>query len=677
MKTHKPYLLVILLLALAMLACSVSAGQPALAPPVDNQNDDDVISADPTATPLPAPAVDGEQPVQLRGDIELTSDIFVTYVVEYYVLLEDLTGYITRDYEYEQPLEAQIIGPVTVDEGEYRYVLNLPLRPINGLNDVDNDGQSDLGVQVWQVTLTGNLIGDTFLGEDETGGWSSVYTSAIINSEREDEIIGGKLLIWAPDDAQQFPSGFGADGQLFSDDDPLMDVPAGYSVVDLDSEPFTLSRNAEQDLTLYEGDIQVKDFSEMGWLEAFDEMFSRASREYPFTEQKNINWDALYAEIQPRIARAEERNDLPAYYRALRDFTLAIPDGHVGLQGEDFGLFVENVRGGYGLSVTRLSDGSSVVYQVFPNTPAAEAGIEVGAEIVRWNGQPIDQAVAEVVSLEGPFSSPEITLLQQYRYLVRVPVGTDAEIVYRNPGDSSDTTVVLTSIFEVDSYFETSFYRNIDFDALPIEYRILPNGYGYVRITSLFDDLSLIIRVWERAIQVFIDNDVPAVVIDLRENTGGSPLGDFFASYFTDETFETGNTYYYSDESGEFETYGPNGKVEPNPDGILYTGDLLVLVAPGCASACEDVAYTLDLLPQATIVGHYNTHGMFGEVGRGQYTLPGGYDLQIPTGQPRDLDGNIIIEGAGVQPNERVPVTLEALTYDGDYLLDYVVENFP
>ena len=42
---------------------------------------------------------------------------------------------------------------------------------------------------------------------------------------------------------KDFPSGFGADNKLFTDDDPLVRLPAGYTVVNMDTTPFTFDRS--------------------------------------------------------------------------------------------------------------------------------------------------------------------------------------------------------------------------------------------------------------------------------------------------------------------------------------------------------------------------------------------------------------------------------------------------
>ena len=59
---------------------------------------------------------------------------------------------------------------------------------------------------------------------------------------------------------------------------------------------------------------------------------------------------------------------------------------------------------------------------------------------------------------------------------------------------------------------------------LPVEYKILDSGVGYVKINSNYDDLGLIIKLFERALKVFQANGVPGIVIDMRQNSGGANL---------------------------------------------------------------------------------------------------------------------------------------------------------
>jgi C-terminal processing protease CtpA/Prc/predicted small lipoprotein YifL len=629
----------------------------------------------------PEPVSNGKQPVQITGTIEVSNEsIIQIYFSEYFAYLEDLTGFVQRDYLYTQPLEGQILGPVAVgQDGSYGYTLNLPARPVSPFNDVDNDGEEDAGVQVWQIVMGANLVKEPFLDDYEMEGWSTAYTSARIDSENKDEINGGKILVWAPDNEQAFPTGFGDDGLLFTEDDPVAHIPAGYTLVDLDREPFELSRSPNAKATLYEGEIVVNDLSELGWAEAFDALFEKASREYPFTEMKGIDWDALYDKFSKRVAEAEAGGDIEAYYLAMRDFSWSIPDGHVGLVGNDFGLYATDIAGSYGFAVTELDDGSAIANIVSEDGPAAEAGMEWGATILEWNGEPVAEAAAAVVPWSSPFSSEHLLRMQQYRYLVVDPLGTEVEVTFQNPGAASPTTASLTAVNDGGAIFgRTSVYYGFDRNAPPVEYEILPSGYGYVAINSLSDDINLTIRLWQKAIGVFVEEEVPGVIVDLRQNMGGAPIGDFFGKVFVSERMDLYVNYYYSDETGQLETFRPPKFVKPDPD-LHYDGSLAVLVSPACASACEQVAYVLGQLEQTRVVGYYPTNGIFGEVARGQYLLPGGYQFQIPTGLSRDLAGNTIIEGTGVVPDVVVPRTVETMQAEyvegKDVALEYAVNT--
>jgi C-terminal processing protease CtpA/Prc len=59
------------------------------------------------------------------------------------------------------------------------------------------------------------------------------------------------------------------------------------------------------------------------------------------------------------------------------------------------------------------------------------------------------------------------------------------------------------------------------------------------------------------------------------------------------------------------------------------------------------------------VVGMYPSAGIEAEVSRGQFLLPDNMSLQIPTGRFVNPDGSIFLEGTGVQPTVRIPITPE------------------
>lgn len=632
----------------------------------------------------PAPIENDEGgPVVITGEVTYTDLFFTAGVGEPLIVLEDQAGFVDRNRYFLMPVESQVLGQITSDfyTSPFTYSLALPEEPQGSLRDVDQDGERDTGVMVYAVAYWENVWGDPYLEERDLygGGWSTAYASTRVNQDpsAEGEIVGGKFVVYAPDDQQGFPSGFGDDGKLFTDDDPMVRLPAGYTVVDTDTDPFTFDRSREAQVDLIEGErVQGVDFSNLGLADAFDGMVDMMEKEYAFTELKNVDWDALRAEFRPRFAEAEAAEDPTAYLEALRDFILAIPDGHhqAPIVGPLQQQFETAVSGGLGMAIRELDDGRVITNFIVPGGPADEAGIELKAEILEINGKPVDEAIRETIPWSAPFSSKHVLRLQQLRYAVRFPLGSEVDVTYRNPGQTEPQTVTLETSDEIESFNFSSFNVGLSGVELPLEYNLLPSGDIYVKIYSFFDNQRLTIQLWERMIQTMNEQGIPGLIIDMRQNGGGSGfLADQMAAYFFDEPLEISNSEsydvsqdrFYADPRGISRFYLP-------PENLRFNGNVAVLVGPSCASACEFFTYAMTLQDRAAIVGHYPTAGLGG--GQKAFIMPGGIVLQFSIARSIDPDGNIIIEGTGVAPTVKVPVNEETLFADGDPVLDAAVE---
>jgi C-terminal processing protease CtpA/Prc len=478
------------------------------------------------------------------------------------------------------------------------------------------------------------------------------------------------LLVWAPDDQQAFPTSFGADGKLFTADDPTAPILAGYNIVDLNQSPFKIYKQARPEITLIEGPGALNDYSKMSYPEAFEALFSKASREYPFTAEKNVNWQALHDQFAPRIEKARNQAD---FYQVLHDFSLSIPDGHIGVT-PDPEAFYKRDGGSFGLILAELSDGRVIVIQVLPNSPGEQTGIKVGAEISRWNSQPIGHAIDQVVPYFSPYSTEQAKRLDQVVFLTRVPPGTRVPITFKNPDSNPAKDVTLTAVPEYDSLFKALPEFDQDKLALPIESKTLEgSGLGYIRINTFNDDFNLLARLWEHAIKNAIDNKVPGLIIDLRTNGGGSSdLAFNFAGYFFDESINLYRDMYYNEKSGQFEYTDTPTSIEPAP--LLYDGPIAVLVSPRCVSACEGFSLALKQGGRSMIVGNFPTAGAYGSVGLGQYKLPGDLDFQIPTTKSVTPDGKTVIEGVGVPLDVTVPVTQASALGQEDAVLQAAIQ---
>lgn len=618
--------------------------------------------------------------VFIAGEGHYTFPYFRMFLPQPFVVLYDVTGQVVdRDDDFYPSAKSQVFGTILTDPfvSPFQYELQLPARPQGELRDVDQNGEDNGGVMIFAVVLASNTWGDPFL-EERDNFIAGILNSAVISTDIDSfmEIKGGRLVIYAPDNNQGFPSGFGADGLLFTADDPIVQVEAGYTVVDLsDRDNFVFHRNPQLEVALIEAeDAELDDFSTLGYVASFDAMIELLRQKYAFTEYKNIDWDQIITDYRPLIEAAEEDNDLRAFRSALWRLALSIPDGHVS-GPVDIDEYRNQITGGFGMAIRQLDDGRVLVTYVDPAGSAARAGIQVRAEITEINGKPIEQALNETRTWSSSSTDHNLRL-EQLTYVLRFPLDTRVSLTYINPGENA-RTANLIAIFDSRG-LENSGYRSGGTDLtpgeMPVEYIIRDDGFAYVKIYGFTDDLPLTVALWERFIQTIRAQDVLGVVIDMRENSGGSGfLGDQLPAYFFDDEYLIGKTAHYSKTRGEF-AINPredDNFILPGND-LYYDGPIAVIVSPNCASACESFAWAMTVNNRAGIIGNYPTAGLGGSVV--PIALPDGTTFNYTNARTLDANGEISIEGKGVIPTVRIPVTEETLFSEGDVLLDAALD---
>jgi carboxyl-terminal processing protease len=649
----------------------------------------DALAQEDGETPPAAQIVNDEGgAVRISGSVTYSAPYFTLGVAQPLVILEDQTGFVDRNEHFLMPVASQTIGQITSDffTSPFQYSLALPIEPQGSYRDVDNDDVEDQGVQIFAIAYWDNTFGDPFLEERDLygGGWSTAYASTRISDdiETDREIVGGVFLVYTTDDQQGFPSGFGEDDLLFTDDDPIVTLPQGYTIVNMDAEPFSFdrSRNPVVDLIEPEG-IALVDYSDQSYSDAFNSLIDLLTKEYAFTEYKEIDWEAKRTEFLPLFEAAATDEDARAYQRALRDFGWSIPDGHVSgaFVNEDF---QQAIAGGLGIAIRETDEGSVIVNFVGEGSPAETAGITLGTEIVAIDGVPIGDAIGNAVAFSAPFSTEHFKRLQQMRYAVRFPIETEVELTWID-ADGEEVTETMKVISEYDSFNFSSFARGTTGFEIPVDYKLLEadeygeNDYGYVKIDSFSDNSVLTIQLWERLIRTLKQYAVGGLIIDMRQNGGGSGfLADQMAAYFFQEPHVLGNSGFYDEDRGEF-YFDPEGqdRYYLPADDLRYDGEVAIIVGPFCLSACEFFSYDMTIDDRATVVGHYPTGGLGGSIK--SIKMPDEEYFTYTIGRAVDADGEIHIEGKGVPPSVQVTITEENLLADEDedVLLDAAIAH--
>jgi carboxyl-terminal processing protease len=433
------------------------------------------------------------------------------------------------------------------------------------------------------------------------------------------------------------------------------------------------------------------DYTDLSWVAAFDQLHAEVSQKYPFTEWKEVDWDHLYAQTAPRIAQAEANQDVAAYYLALREYTFAIPDGHVELGGPDFGLREAAIGGGFGFGLIGLDDGRVIIHVLLEDGAAQKAGMQWGAEIQAWNGQPIQQALAATSTIwsENPQATAEGRQLEQYHYLTRAPVGTEISVTFQNPeGKNPQTTTLIAEADQLQTLsIDLPPEKDLnDFFHSPVQAEILSGGYGYIQITGFMPTLGGLqpAKIFDRAIKTFIDAEVSGIIIDVRNNGGGlDVLAPQMAGHFYTETgfYQYGS--FYNAESERFEI-DPSQTLTVEPRAPYFAGPVIVLVNKYTVSTAEGVPLLIQRLPQGMVAGIHGTHGSFaiGNPGDNLYRLPEGLGFNFLGARSLNENESIQIDAnaegiGGVIPDLRVPLTEEnlyAMYVDGvDIVLDTAI----
>lgn len=146
--------------------------------------------------------------------------------------------------------------------------------------------------------------------------------------------------------------------------------------------------------------------------------------------------------------------------------------------------------------------------------------------------------------------------------------------------------------------------------------------------------------------------NLDAVIIDLRNNHGGSPaMVQLICSYFVKGTQE-GRTLLNSFERRYNNTLEQYWTLSYLPGNRMYDTDLYVLVSTQTGSGAEEFAYNMKNLKRATLVGE-TTRGAAHPVD--EVIIEDSFVMHLPTGRPINPISGTDWEGTGVEPDVAVP----------------------
>jgi C-terminal peptidase prc len=375
-------------------------------------------------------------------------------------------------------------------------------------------------------------------------------------------------------------------------------------------------------------------------LRVFQNLWEVIRDQYLYPDFNGLDWDAVYAEFSQRIQVGLSN---PDFYTAMRAMINRLGDEHSSFVDpaqvqEDKQEFAgENDYVGIGVITSVIPDeGLATIIVVFPDSPAARAGLRPHDNLLAVDGLPI-------VDEDG-----------LRRSLLRGEEGSTLTLIVRTPGQA-EREVTLT--------------RQRVTGPAPVPFEVLTSAQGkrvgYLLLSTLADD-SVDEQV-ERALrEMSASQALDGLVLDNRQNPGGADnVARGVLGYFTSGLL--GNFFDRNGNRRPFRVIGVD------IEGSLRL-PLVVLVGPETASFGEITSGVLRDAGRAYIIG---------ELTDGNVELLWGYSFEDGSMawiaheafRPRNKSGENW-EETGIMPDLGVSSKWHEVTMETDPAIRAALEYF-
>jgi len=257
-------------------------------------------------------------------------------------------------------------------------------------------------------------------------------------------------------------------------------------------------------------------------------------------------------------------------YGAIEAMLAPIGDPYTRLlRPAEFSSLRSNTKGtvsGVGLQLALRDGRTIVVIAPLEGSPADEAGIPSGSELISVDGQPCQELGLEATAAH-----------------LRGPAGSEVIVRLRPSGSRQEREVVL---------------RRRQVNLQPVrQRRVTVDGHdlGILRITQFSEPVPEQVRAALEAFAAGQDRQPPieGLVLDLRNNSGGLVQAGLAVA----NTLLDGATIVETQDRGGIQDRQQAGS------GVLYGGPMLTLVNGGTASASEILAGALQDDERSVLVG--------------------------------------------------------------------------
>jgi carboxyl-terminal processing protease len=381
--------------------------------------------------------------------------------------------------------------------------------------------------------------------------------------------------------------------------------------------------------------------------EIFEKVWREIHNHYYDPAFNGVDWNEVHRRYLPLVEGIATDQD---FYSLMSQMTSELHDAHTRFSSPEQWRSYRKQQGvtvGFGVDDV---EGKTVVTSVVSGSNAARAGVEIGMVVLRIDGVPIRERIAEVAKKRLASSSERATRWFIYNRVFAGPPDSSVKVAFERADGST---------------LEASITREIHFSPPDVETHILRSGNVYIRFDGFQRPVT---KQLKAALEKF--RNAPGVILDLRRNGGGDlavllPI----ASYFFGE-----KTLFAKDSTRSGKPLSAYGGLFKLPLQLyvgkagqqLYSGPVVILVDSHSASSSEVFAAGMQDTARAKIIGSQSCGCVLG-IARPR-VMKGGSVLEMSevlwfTPKGRKL------EGTGILPDEVVAPTVADLQRKRDPVL--------
>lgn len=451
--------------------------------------------------------------------------------------------------------------------------------------------------------------------------------------------------------------------------------------------------------------LRTDNYTGLDYEKSFKQVISTLKERYVLEDWKEIDFDALEAELTPAIKKAQQENDPAGYMAALCELKYNLFDGHVVVEAMDPECYKEaagRILGDdHGFSTFTLDNGDTIAVLVDEESEAYRAGIRSGTVITEWDGVDIDTARKSVECIHPRISFPVKENEEMFKAAFLAGKGGEQVEVTFIDRNGDEKTVAATSSGSYEARLSELCARLAaakEYDSANDKYddnfstKMISDDCGYLLINcEEYDGIQDILCVFTgeypeitelvgKKLEELKAQGMKKLIIDTRNNTGGmDEISGAVAALFTDERLYINGMGKAKD--GEYEHVY---KHYLEPVGTFKDMPVVVLTNYMCLSAGDGLVYDLSRCPNVTLMGITHSCGVNQFTGGCIATTDSEFLLYYPTIHSLDEDGQLFIDTKADRKSRnpvdvKIPVTAEAAEIifgggDEDYELAYALD---